>query len=375
MLSNKRILLTAGGTGGHVNPALAIAGAIKNKYPTAQIIFVGTSDRIETKIVPAAGFELKTIEMSGFQRKLNLKNIKHNLKTVQRVLKSTGAINRILDEFRPDVVVGFGGYVSGPVVRCAAKRGIPTAIHEQNAYPGVTNKALAKIVDKVMLTVPEAEKNMSLKNPAVVTGLPVRIEICQSDKQLCRNKLGLDSRPFVLSMGGSLGANTINEAMLALITKLADSKKCRFLHATGQYGLWFKDRLKENGVDADKNEDIEIREYINDMDVCMPAADLVIGRSGASTISEIQVTGKASILIPSPNVAENHQYHNAMALVRNGAAMLIEEKDLTDEKLYDTVISLLDDPKKIEEIGSNARKMAITDATDRILDAVCSIIK
>ncbi|MBQ7580565.1 MAG: undecaprenyldiphospho-muramoylpentapeptide beta-N-acetylglucosaminyltransferase [Clostridia bacterium] len=375
MLSNKKILLTAGGTGGHVNPALAVAGAIRSKYPSAEILFVGTSDRIETKIVPAAGYELRTIEMSGFQRKLNLKNIKHNFKTVQRVLKSTGAVNRILDEFKPDVVVGFGGYVSGPVVRCAAKRGIPTAIHEQNAYPGVTNKALAKLVDKVMLTVPEAEKNMTLKNPAVVTGLPVRMEICEADKSVCRAMLSLDERPLVLSMGGSLGANTINEAMLGLITKLADTKKCKFIHATGQYGLWFGDRLKSNGVDFENNEDIEIREYINDMDVCMPAADLVICRAGASTISELQVTGKASILIPSPNVAENHQYHNAMALVRNAAAILIEEKDLTDETLYKTVNELLDDPEKLVEIGANARKMAITDATDRILDAVCSIIE
>lgn len=375
MLSNKRILLTAGGTGGHVNPALAVAGAIRQKYPSAQILFVGTSDRIETKIVPAAGYELKTIEMSGFQRKLNVKNIKHNIKTVQRVLSSSGAVNKILDEFKPDVVIGFGGYVSGPVVRCAAKRNIPTAIHEQNAYPGVTNKALAKLVDSVMLTVPEAEKNMTLKKPPVITGLPVRVEIAQANRQECRNKLGLDNRPLVLSMGGSLGANAINEAMLGLITRLADSHKCKFIHATGQYGLWFADRLKENGVDHEKNEDIEIREYINDMDVCMPASDLIIGRSGASTISEIQVTGKASILIPSPNVAENHQYHNAMALVKNGAALLIEEKDLTDEKLYNAVVELLDDPIKLDTIGSNARKMAITDATDRIINAVCSIIK
>lgn len=374
MLENKRVLITAGGTGGHVNPALAVAGAIREKYPTAEILFVGTSDRIETKIVPAAGFELRTIEMSGFARTVTWQHIKQNVLTLKRLMKSSGSVNRILDEFKPDVVIGFGGYVSGPVVRCAAKRNIPTAIHEQNAYPGVTNKALAKIVDKVMLTVPEAESKMNLKNPAVVTGLPVRIEITQANKDICRAMLNLDEKPLILSMGGSLGAKTINEAMLTLISKLADSKKCRFIHATGQYGLWFGDKLKEKGVDYEKYDNIEIREYINDMDVCMPAADLVIGRSGASTISEIQVTGKASILIPSPNVAENHQYHNAMALVRNGAALMIEEKDLTEEKLFNMVNDLLENPEKIEEIGKNAKKMAITDATDRILDAVCSII-
>ena len=375
MFDNKKIIITAGGTGGHVNPALAVAGAIRDKYPDAQILFVGTSDRIETKIVPAAGFKLSTIEMTGFQRKLSVKNIKLNIGTIIKLLKSTSSVNKILDEFKPDVVIGFGGYVSGPVVRCAAKRGIPTAIHEQNAYPGVTNKALAKIVDKVMLTVEEAKNKMEPKNPVVVTGLPVRKEIIEADNAFCKAEMKLDNRPLILSMGGSLGANAINNAMLDLITKFADSKKCHFLHATGQYGLWFGDKLKENGVDYENNEDIEIREYINDMDVWMGASDLIISRSGASSLSEIQATGKASILIPSPNVAENHQYHNAMALVRNDAALIIEEKDLNGDKLYDIVKNLLDNPDRIKEIGNNAKKMAILDSTDRIIEAVNSIIK
>lgn len=375
MLNNKRILLTAGGTGGHVNPALAVAGEIRKQYPDAQILFVGTSDRIETKIVPAAGFELRTIEMSGFQRKPSFENLKRNIETVIRVLKSSSAVNKILDDFKPDIVVGFGGYVSGPVVRCAAKRGIKTAIHEQNAYPGVTNKALAKIVDKVMLTVKDAEKNMEPKNPITVTGLPVRGEIIEADREESRKKMGLDGRPLILSMGGSLGANAINMAMLDLITKLGDSKKCHFLHATGQYGLWFGGRLEENGIDYKNNSDIEIREYINDMDVCMSAADLIICRSGASSLSEIQATGKASVLIPSPNVAENHQYHNAMALVNEGAALIIEEKDLKGEKLFETVNDLLENPNKLKEIGSNAKKMAILDSTQRILDVILSLVK
>ena len=375
MLNNKRILLTAGGTGGHVNPALAVAGEIRKQYPDAQILFVGTSDRIETKIVPAAGFELCTIEMSGFQRKPSFENLKKNIKTVIRVLKSSSAVNKILDDFKPDIVVGFGGYVSGPVVRCAAKRGIKTAIHEQNAYPGVTNKALAKIVDKVMLTVKDAEKNMEPKNPITVTGLPVRGEIIEADRDESRKKMGLDDRPLILSMGGSLGANAINMAMLDLITKLGDSKKCHFLHATGQYGLWFGGRLEENGIDYKNNSDIEIREYINDMDVCMSAADLIICRSGASSLSEIQATGKASVLIPSPNVAENHQYHNAMALVNEGAALMIEEKDLKGEKLFETVNALLENPNKLKEIGSNAKRMAILDSTQRILDVILSLVK
>lgn len=374
MLDGKRILITAGGTGGHVNPALAVAGEIRRKYPSAKILFVGTSDRIETKIVPKAGFNLSTIEMTGFERKINFENIKNNFGTIIKLLKSTSSVNKILDEFKPDVAIGFGGYVTGPVIRCCVKKNIPTAIHEQNAFPGVTNKALAKIVDRVMLTAPEAEDRMNPKNPVILTGLPVRQEIIDADKEFSRIKMGLDDRPLILSMGGSLGANAINNAMLDLITKMAGSKKCRFLHATGQYGLWFSDKLRENGIEPDNSSDIEIREYINDMDVCMSAADLLICRSGASSLSEIQATGKASILIPSPNVAENHQYHNAMSLVNKEAAIIIEEKELKGNKLYETVNKLLDSPEKIKRIGENARKMAILDSTQRILEVVNSIV-
>lgn len=374
MLNKKRILFTAGGTGGHVNPALAVAGEIRRRYPDSQILFVGTTDRIETKIVPAAGFELRTIEMSGFQRKISFENLKSNIKTVIRLMKSSSSVNKILDDFKPDIVVGFGGYVSGPVVRCAAKRNIPTAIHEQNAYPGITNKALAKIVDRVMLTVAQAEKNMEPKNPVVITGLPVRGEIVSADRDICRAELNLDNRPMILSMGGSLGADAINNAMVELITRLHGEKRCHFMHATGQYGLWVYDKLRENGVDIDSEKEITIREYIDDMDRCMAAADLVICRSGASSLSEIQATGKASILIPSPNVAENHQYHNAMALVNNNAALIIEEKDLDGNRLYDIVKDLLDNPEKLAQIGSNASKMAILDSTDRIIKVMESIV-
>ena len=291
MLNNKKILLTTGGTGGHINPALAVAGEIRKNYPDSEILFVGTSDRLETKLVPDAGFELRTIEMSGFQRSISLNNIKRNLLTVKRLMTVSSKVNKILDDFKPDVVVGFGGYVSGPVVRCAAKKGIPTAIHEQNAFPGVTNKALAKMVDRVMLTAPEAEKYMSPKNPVTVTGLPVRGEIVEADRDFSRAEMKLDDRPLILSMGGSLGARTINEAMVELIAKLHNEKKYHFIHATGKYGTWVPDKLKEKGVDLENEKDIEIREYIHDMARVMTAADVIIGRSGASTLSEIQATG------------------------------------------------------------------------------------
>ncbi len=374
MLNNKKIVFTTGGTGGHINPALAVAGEIRRKYPDAQILFIGTSDRLETKLVPDAGFDLKTIEMSGFQRKPSLENLKKNLLTVKRLLTVTGKVKKIFDEFNPDIVIGFGGYVSGPVVRTAAKSGIPTVIHEQNAFPGVTNKALAKMVDKVMLTSPEAEKHMQPKNPVEVTGLPVRHEIVEADREISRASLNAGDKPIILSMGGSLGARTINDAMVEVIKQLQPEHKFRFIHATGKFGTWVPDKLKENGVDLD-DEDLDIREYINNMDVCMTAADIIIGRSGASTLSELQATGSASILIPSPNVTENHQYHNAMTLVKRGAAEIIEEKDLTGQILTNKILEIFGDSDKLESMRKNAKAMAILDATDRIIRIIEDTIK
>jgi UDP-N-acetylglucosamine--N-acetylmuramyl-(pentapeptide) pyrophosphoryl-undecaprenol N-acetylglucosamine transferase len=370
-----KILFAAGGTGGHINPALATAGEIRERYPDAEILFVGTKDKMEAKLVPAAGFDFTTIKISGFQRKISIENIIRNLKTIFYLLFCTFSVKKILKEFKPDVVVGFGGYVSGPVVRTAAKMGIPTAIHEQNAYPGITNKTLAKIVDKVMLTAEEAEKYMQCKNPPAVTGLPVRGEMLRADRDFARAKLGIrDDQKLILSMGGSLGAMTINNAMVDLITDNCKDDSLYFIHAMGQYGLWVPDKLKEKGVDINV-KNLEIREYISDMDVCMPAADVVICRAGASSLSELQALGKASILIPSPNVAENHQYHNAMALVNKGAALIIEEKDLTKEKMQSLFESLTKDDANRLSIETNAKAMAAVDAKEKIADIVLSLVK
>ena len=371
-----KILFAAGGTGGHINPALAVAGQIRKDYPDAEILFVGTKDKMEARLVPQAGFDFTTIKISGFQRKLTLENIIRNIKTVLYLLMCSSRVKKILRSFKPDVVVGFGGYVSGPVVRTAAKMGIPTAIHEQNAYPGITNKTLAKVVDRVMLTAGEAEKYLSPKNPCVVTGLPVRGEMLQADRDVSRAQLGVkDNQKLVLSMGGSLGAMTINNAMVDIISDHADNKDIYFLHAMGQYGLWVPEKLKEKGVDCAKADNVEIREYISDMDVCMSAADVVICRAGASSLSELQALGKASILIPSPNVAENHQYHNAMALVNKGAALIIEEKDITKEKMNELFLSLVNDDEKRKQIEVNARQMAAYDAKEKISEIVISLIK
>lgn len=365
-----KILFAAGGTGGHINPALAVAGKIRERMgDDAEILFVGTPTHMETKLVPAAGFDFASVDVRGFYRGLSWNNIKRDTVAVFKMFSGSRAAKKIIRDFQPDVAIGFGGYVSGPVIREAHKLGVPTAIHEQNAFPGITNKALAKEVDLVMLTSEDAEKRMDCKNSPIVTGLPVREEMIRANRDECRKKLGIpDDKLLILSMGGSLGADTINEAMIDLIAAKKDDGDCYYIHSMGQYGLYVPERLKEKGVDVDSRNDIDVREYISDMEVCMPAADIVICRSGASSLYEIRALGKASILIPSPNVAENHQYYNAMELVNNHAAMIIEEKDLTGEKLLDMVNSLVHNPDELHEMEKNAKSMAILDATDRIAD-------
>ena len=373
MLDNKRILIAAGGTGGHINPALGTAGYIKEKNPSAEIVFVGTAEKMESKLVPQAGYELKTIKIQGFYRSFSWSDIKHNIKTLWLLLRSSSAVKKIIKEFKSDLVIGFGGYVSGPVLRMAAKMKIPTAIHEQNAFPGVTNKALAKEVDRVMLTSEKAEQYMQCKNPPVVTGLPVRGDLLKTSREEAVKELELDGKPLILSMGGSLGAKPINDAMLGLILNKYKDNDCVFLHATGKNGTDFSSRLEEKGLSLEENKNVRICEYI-DIPKCLPAADIVICRSGASTLSELQALGKASILIPSPYVAENHQYHNAMALVNNNAALILEEKDLTADKLTSMVNDLLADREKLNEIGENAGKMAVLDATERIYKTLCELV-
>lgn len=376
-LNNKKILIATGGTGGHINPALAVAGYIRENFPQAEILFVGTAVKMEAQLVPQAGFDFKTIDIQGFSRDINFSGLKTNIKTVLKLIKSSSQAKKIIKDFQPDVVVGFGGYVSGPVLKTACKMGIPCAVHEQNAFPGVTNKTLAKKVDCVMLTAKEAEKYMKPKNPCVVTGLPVRGEMISADRDISRAELNInDDKPLILSMGGSLGARILNEAMTELITERYEKNSCYFLHATGKAGVGMIDTLKnERHIDTDNNKNIMLREYIDDMFRCMSAADLLICRAGASTLSEIQALGKPSILIPYPYAAENHQYYNAKALVDKGAAILIEDKDLTGERLIKEVDNLLANPDTLKRMGENAKKMAILDATERIAECIGNVIK
>lgn len=371
-----RILFATGGTAGHINPALAVASYIRETQENCEILFVGTSDHMESRLVPNAGFDFKTIDISGFKRSFAPKAIVHNVKTVARLVKSSGESKKIIKDFNPDVVVGFGGYVSGPVLQTAVKLGIPTCIHEQNAFPGITNKTLAKEVDRVMLTVEDAKKHLEPKNEVTVTGLPVRGELLKADRDFARAQLGIpDDKYLVLSFGGSLGATPLNEAMFDILLSSAENGKYCHIHSVGTNGTKYLDKFEKEGFKNGKKGTVDVRQYIDNMDICMAAADLVIGRAGASSLSEIEALGKASILIPSPYVAENHQYHNAMALVNRQAGFILEEKDLTSEKLSEMIDSLLGDRAKLAEIEKNAKAMSITDSRERIASIILSLIK
>lgn len=365
------ILFAGGGTAGHINPALAVAQYIVKKHPDAKISYIGKKGGMEERLVASAGFDFYGIDVAGFQRKLTVKNIARNISAAEKAITSSARSKKLLKELAPDVVVGTGGYVSGPVLRMAAKLGIKTAIHEQNAFPGVTTKMLIPLVDVVMLAMVEAKPRLKLDKEPVVTGNPVREEFATLSKATARKELGLtDNMPILLSSGGSLGAAPINKAVLELIAAKWKDNDILFMHATGKGGYdEFVDELKNRGVDLNASNLI-IKDYIDNMGQCMAAADLVIARAGAITLSELSVCGKPSILIPSPYVAENHQFHNAMSLKRAGAAEVIEEKDLTGEKLITTVENIIHNESKLLKMGSSAKENSIPNSCKLIYDEI-----
>lgn len=368
-----RVIFAGGGTAGHINPALAIAGYLKQQQPDAEILYVGNKGGMEERLVPKAGFEFKGIHVSGFARSFKPKAIAHNFKTVSQAVTAVSVCKKIIDDFKPDLCIGTGGYVSGPVLKAANERGIPILIHEQNAFPGVANKMLSQKADAVMLAIADAQKYMKEGCKFHVTGNPVRTEIITADKETARRELGLDERPVVLSFGGSLGAQRVNEACADIIARSGKDKRYQHIHAYGQYGHWFPDLVKEKGTDISQCDNLDIREYIDNMPTCLAAADVVVCRAGAITISEIQAQGKPAVFIPSPNVAENHQYHNAMALVNKQAGEMIEESELTGELLTEKIDKIVSDPKRLAEYSANARKMAIIDANERIYQIVMDV--
>ena len=371
-----KLLFAGGGTAGHINPALAIAQYVRDKMPDADILFVGNRGGMESTLVPKAGFKFAEIDVRGFRRSLSPANIKHNIGAVWRMFSSSTESAKIIAEFAPDIAVGTGGYVSGPVLRKAAKMGCPIIIHEQNAFPGVTTKMLSKSAARVMLAMPEAKRHLDEKCKIEVCGNPLRSQILSADKAISRGELGLCDEPLILSFGGSLGAGKINSAMAELLAWSSKNTPCRHIHGTGRAGYAdFLKKLELAGLNLGLTPRISVRDYIDDMPRCLAAADLVIARSGAITLSEIGALGKASILIPSPNVAENHQYHNAMTLVKKDAAVLIEDKDLTGDKLIETVKDLISNKSKLEIMGENAKKDAVLDSCERIFSAILEAVK
>lgn len=372
-----KVLLAGGGTAGHVNPALAIAEIIKEHYPDAEISFAGNPEKIESKLVPNAGYKFYPIKIEGFQRKINWTNIKRNIHAAGCLAKSGSRAKQIIKEADPDLVIGTGGYVSGPVLRKAAKMGIKTAVHEQNAFPGVTNKILSKVVDEVMMTVKEAGKYFPEAKHKMVTGLPVRNAFSGMTKEEARAQLGFDNDTVcVLSTGGSLGARVLNEHVTKLLKWYQDNGiKVNHIHSYGTYQGYkdFIPKAEAQGIKIEGSKNLIVKDYIN-MPVAMASADLVITRCGAASLAELEAMGRASVLIPSPMVAENHQYHNGMVLQNAGAGVVIEEKDLTDEIFINTVKDFIENPEKLKSCSENAAKLHISDTNERIFKALEPLI-
>lgn len=373
-----KVLLAGGGTAGHVNPALAIAEIIKEHHPDAEFLFAGTPFGIEADLIPKAGYKFAPIKIRGFQRKISLENLARNVQAMGYLAMSGSRAKKIIKDFSPDLVVGTGGYVSGPVVRKAAKMGIKTVIHEANAFAGVTTKLLSKDVDKIMLTVKET-KNLddSVKGKITVTGLPVRKAFSKISKADARKELGIPKdATVVLSAGGSLGARTINNNVAKLLKWYQTNNiDVYHIHSYGTYKDYenYVEKLEKDGVEVKNNPKLKVSSYIN-MPLCMAACDLIISRCGASTLVEIESVGRGSILIPSPMVAENHQYHNGMVLENAGAGIVIEEKNLDENKFIETVEKLIKNPEKMQEFSDNAKKLYIEDTPDRIYGVIKTLL-
>ncbi len=367
MKENIRIMIAAGGTAGHINPAIAIAGYIVEQCPTAKILFVGRTDGMEFNLVKNAGYDFTALEVHGFQRKVNLQNIKRNIHAAYCLALSMPAANRILNDFKPDLVIGTGGYICGPIMKVAQSLNIKTVIHESNSFPGVTNRLLAKKCDVVFTVNEHATEALKVPYKTIVSGNPVRQEILLQDRAKSRAMIAASNDDLViLSFGGSLGAAKINQAVAGFMRLYnEDNKKYIHYHSTGRYGkAEFKKLSEEYGVS--KNSNIHIREYIDDMPAMLAAADIVISRSGAITVSEIAAAGRASILVPSPNVSENHQYHNAMSLVEKGAAILILDKDFNENSLTDSIEELIKNRQRLKEMGIAAKGCYVHDALPKI---------
>jgi len=367
------VIFTCGGTAGHVNPALALAGYMRQRHSDMKVLFVGTPDGIEKKLVEKAGYDYAGIEISSFQR--SLKSLGHNLHTAQTMLSSRREAKAILRRFRPDLVVGTGGYASYPMIRAAAGQGIPTAVHESNMVPGLTTKLLESSARVIMVGFEECRAHYKHPEKIMVTGTPVRGDFFELTKAEARAKLGYtDDKPLVVSFWGSLGASTMNEYMLDFFRQEKDASfPFHHIHAVGSRGWETMERkLREQGLDC---AELDVRQYIYDMATVMRCADLVISRAGASTISELTALGKPAVIVPSPYVTNNHQEKNARILERHGGAAVLLENEIDGKILYNTVSDILDRPEKLESMHEGMASLGILDATERIYDTVMSLLK
>ncbi len=362
-----KILISGGGTGGHIFPALAIAGEIKHRHQDANILFVGAENRMEMEKVPAAGYKIIGLPISGFDRK----NIFKNIKVLFRLFKSMNMAKDILKDFKPDIAIGVGGYASGPMLKAAQKKGIPTLIQEQNSYAGVTNKLLAEKADAICVAYEGLEKFFPASK-IVLTGNPIRSNLlnCHLSQQEAKTHYGLDQNKLtVLVIGGSLGARTINNSIKNGLERISKENNIQFIWQTGKY----YDEDCKNALAESPAKNVKQMAFVNDMDIAYKAADLVVSRAGASSISELQLLGKPCILVPSPNVAEDHQTKNALALVNKSAAIMISDSE-SQEKLVNTVVEVIKNQNRLNSLAENISKMALRNAAEHIVDKVLEII-
>lgn len=366
-----RIVMCGGGTGGHVNPAISIADTIKKRYPNAEISFIGTEKGIEHILVPKSGYNISYVKVRGFKRSLSVKNIDAAVKAVTSVMRA----KKLLKEAKPDLVIGTGGYVSWPTVKAASKLGIPTLIHEQNAFPGMTTKMLSKFADKVCISFEESRRffDETVREKLILTGNPVKPNNITRDE--ARKQLGIsEDQVYILSYGGSLGAEKVNQYCFDLMEYVKSNSGLYHTHAIGKSGYQkYSAIAAEKGYD--KAENIEILEYIYDMPVRQAAADIIVCRAGAITLAELACMEKTAVLIPSPNVTDDHQYKNALVLANACAAVVLRESELDGKKLIAEVASLAKDKAKRELAQTNIRKFARPHAVDEIVDTALGLIK
>ena len=362
------VIFTCGGTGGHINPAIAVANIWMERHPDSNILFIGADGGMEEQLVPKAGFQLKTLPGGGLSRSLSFAGIKKNVKVMYNLVSSVNRCKKIIKDFGADIVVGTGGYASFPALMAAGLLKIPSCVHESNAVPGLTTRMVERWADKMLICFPQSARYYKDQSKVQVVGMPVRSEFIQNEKKACREELGLDSRPVILSTFGSLGAKAMNEmtAELMVLEKEA-GYPFQHIHGVGSFGWeWMPKLVEEKGVQD--NDAIFLKEYIYNMPTVMTAADIVISRAGASTCNEIAAAGIPCILIPSPNVTANHQEKNARALEEQGAAAVILEADCSAEKVMQTICELLENREAYNKMHEALLEIAVPDSAQRMCD-------